>query len=139
MPKLILTQFEFAGQSCELLDGNIMIGRDPQNTIIIQDDSVSAHHCELLVYGSEVIVHDLRSRNGTFVDEVQVTDQSGIRHGQKLRLGEVVIRVEIGDPVDDDATSVTALDNFRKVVKGSEKQAASAPKFPVVFAPVKSP
>ena len=139
MPKLILTQFEFAGQSCELPDGNIMIGRDPHNTIIVQHDSVSAHHCELLVYGAEVIVHDLRSRNGTFVDEVQVTGQSGIRHGQILRLGEVAIRVEIGDPLDDDATSVTAMDNFRKVVKGSKKQAASVPKFPVVFAQVKSP
>ena len=73
------------------------------------------------------------------MDDVQVTGQSGIRHGQILRLGEVVIRVEIDDPLDDDATSVTAMDNFRKVVKGSEKQAAGVPQFPVVFAPVKSP
>lgn len=89
MPRLILTSPEFAHQSCDLPDGTWSVGRSQRSQIVVEDDSVSSDHCELVVYGAEVIVREHGSRNGTFVAGVRVKAQSGIRHGQCLRLGRI--------------------------------------------------
>src|SRR5687768_17869388 len=68
MPKIKIITREFESATCELPDGGITVGRDAQNAMVIADASVSRQHCELLVFGREVIVRDRASRNGTFVD-----------------------------------------------------------------------
>ena len=72
MPKLVFTQPEFAGQSCGLRDGIITIGRSRRNEIIIEENSVSSDHGDLLVHNQEVIVRERGSRNGIFVNGVRV-------------------------------------------------------------------
>ena len=46
----------------------VTIGRAPQNTIVLQDNDVSANHCRLYKSGGRVVIEDLNSTNGTFVN-----------------------------------------------------------------------
>lgn len=135
MPRLILTNPEFNSQSCELPDGTWSVGRTRQSHLVIQDDSVSADHCELLVHGSEVIVREHGSRNGTFVDGVRVKAQSGVCHGQRLRFGRVEGIIEIDPPTDEDATGFTAHDDYRRIMHRGPSPATHATPFPIIFAP----
>jgi hypothetical protein len=137
MTRLILTSPEFAGQSCQLPDGTHRLGRAPQNAIVIQDESVSSEHCELLVNGPEVIVRELGSRNGTFVGAVRVKAQSGINRGQVVRFGRVEAQVDYPEIPEETTTDNTAVFSYRKVMKPIEgdEAAPEVPGIPVVFRP----
>ncbi|GIV22930.1 MAG: hypothetical protein KatS3mg025_0589 [Bacteroidia bacterium] len=70
----------------------ITIGRAPDNTLVIQDPTVSSRHARLFLQGSQWYVQDLGSTNGTFVNEQRIT-QYPIRTGDKIRLGAIIVQV----------------------------------------------
>jgi pSer/pThr/pTyr-binding forkhead associated (FHA) protein len=70
------------------------VGRVEDNTFQIADPSVSSHHCEALLRGGEVVIRDLNSTNGTFINDAQITE-SVLKPGQKLRLGQVELKLEL--------------------------------------------
>jgi pSer/pThr/pTyr-binding forkhead associated (FHA) protein len=135
MVKLVMMTSNFVNQWCELADGEFAVGRDPQNNLVIRDPSVSAVHCKLLIYGSEVIVRDCGSRNGTFVNGTRVPAQSGVKHGQIIRMGRIEVRVEIDftEP-GDGLTPVSAIYEYRDLNR-YDPEAAIA-RLPVTFTPV---
>src|SRR5687768_14326015 len=77
----------------QLSPGRNTIGRGPGNDIRLDDPSVSEAHCQLDVTDGRVIVEDLGSTNGTFVDSELVTS-AVLRPGQTLRLGQVELSLE---------------------------------------------
>ncbi len=70
----------------------ITLGRAPDNTIVIQDGTVSSHHARFFLQGNQWYVQDLGSTNGTFVNEQRVS-QYPVRIGDKLRLGAIVVQI----------------------------------------------
>jgi pSer/pThr/pTyr-binding forkhead associated (FHA) protein len=82
------------GKAHELKVEKTTIGRVEDNTFQIQEASVSSHHCEILLRGADVVVHDLNSTNGTFVNGVQVTGEAVLKPGQIVRFGQVELRLE---------------------------------------------
>jgi DNA-binding NtrC family response regulator len=72
------------------LHDTIRIGKADDNELVLSDDTVSRHHCELVREGSAVRVRDLGSTNGTRVDGTRVTDAL-LSPGAVLRVGEVEI------------------------------------------------
>jgi CheY-like chemotaxis protein len=64
----------------------------------IIDPSVSGRHCEILLRGNEVIVRDLNSTNGTFIQGERITEAI-LKPGQILRLGRVDLHLEVSRPV----------------------------------------
>src|SRR2546423_6129004 len=93
MAKLVLLSAGLAGRSYELKVEKTTIGRVEDNTFPIAEPSVSSHHCEILLRGSEVVVRDLNSTNGTFVNGEKVTE-TVLKPGQILRLGQIEMRLE---------------------------------------------
>jgi predicted component of type VI protein secretion system len=139
MPRIIMISPEFAKQSCELCGGVFALGRDRRNHIVVPHESVSARHCELLVYGREVIVRDLGSRNGTFVQGIQVAVQKGVKHGQMLRFGTVAARLELEHPGnEDDADSSTAMNHYRAFISSPAAAAGLSAFCPVHFMPTQA-
>ncbi len=131
MPKLVFTQPEFANQSCELRDGAFTVGRSRRNLIIIDEESVSGEHAQLLVYGREVIVCDRGARNGIFVNGARVQAQSGVNHGQCIRFGNVEVRLDLGPIEQEDSSDITAIHEFRRFQKDAGGSPEGAPLFPV--------
>jgi pSer/pThr/pTyr-binding forkhead associated (FHA) protein len=93
MAKLVLLSAGMTGRTHDLKAEKTTIGRVEDNTFPIAEPSVSSHHCEVLVRGNDVIVKDLNSTNGTFINGEKVTE-SPIKPGQILRLGQVEMRLE---------------------------------------------
>jgi pSer/pThr/pTyr-binding forkhead associated (FHA) protein len=88
MPKLTI-RFE-AGESVshDLVDETYTIGRSPENTIRLEDVSVSGRHAELLLVGENCFLKDLDSTNGTVVNGQAVTDVQ-LRAGDRIQFGKV--------------------------------------------------
>jgi hypothetical protein len=90
--------------SCELKGGINSIGRNPTNDFRVSDSSVSSFHCELEVTLDSVLVRDLGSTNGTFIEGEQVAEGM-LKRGQVLKLGDAELRLEeqpirISIPID---------------------------------------
>jgi pSer/pThr/pTyr-binding forkhead associated (FHA) protein len=97
MTKLVIVSAGMAGRSHELTVDKTTIGRVEDNTFAITDPSVSSHHCEVLVKGNDVVVRDLNSTNGTYINGEKITE-AGLKPGQVLRLGQVELRLESDAP-----------------------------------------
>lgn len=66
------------------------IGRAPDNDVVLDDPSVSGHHARLAWSDGKLLVEDLSSANGTFVDGERVTRVT-TRAGAELRVGRVPV------------------------------------------------
>lgn len=72
----------------------ITIGRSPDNKIRIPVGEVSRNHCELLEDDDELIVRDLKSSNGTYVNKERVKSRE-LLPGDLLCIGPAVLVVKI--------------------------------------------
>lgn len=95
--KLVLLSPGLTGLTHELKADKTTIGRSEDNTIKLPDASVSGHHCEVLLREGELLVRDLHSTNGTFINGEPVTERA-MKPGQILRLGHVEMRLETAGP-----------------------------------------
>ena len=94
MPRLVVLSEGLTGRAYELKVDKTTIGRVEDNAFQVPEGSVSSHHCEIHLRGNEVVVKDLNSTNGTFINGQQVTGEGILKSGQILRLGQVEIRLE---------------------------------------------
>lgn len=85
------------GRICELKVDKTTIGRSEDNVFPVADPSVSSHHCEVLLRGAEVVVRDLNSTNGSYINGVE-TKEGVLKPGQILRLGQFEMRLETDAP-----------------------------------------
>ena len=76
--------------------GRTSLGRTAENDVAVDDLSVSARHCEFEVLEDKVIVRDLDSAGGTFLDG-HLVEESQVFPGQTLNLGTFAIRIEASE------------------------------------------
>ncbi len=94
MAKLVVVSPALGGLSHELSGGWATIGRADGNTFQIVEASISGRHCEVRLQGNELVVRDLLSTNGTFVQDKKIAE-AVLKPGQVLRLGHVELRLEL--------------------------------------------
>ena len=78
------------------ITGQVTIGRETDNTIVITDDSyISARHARVLPAEGTVVVEDLASRNGTFLNGKRLVKSSNyiLNQGDEIAVG-------VGKPQD---------------------------------------
>ncbi len=85
-------------------DEPVHLGRDITNGVVLLDDDVSGHHAVIAPTQSGFEVRDLRSTNGTFVNDARVDGSRAIEDGDALRLGE---GVDLRVCIERDAGSAT--------------------------------
>jgi pSer/pThr/pTyr-binding forkhead associated (FHA) protein len=86
MPKLTL-QFEDRMLKDFVVGGNVTVGRLPDNTVVIDNPAVSAHHARIFSEGDDIIIEDLESTNGTYVNEQHVY-RHRLQHGDVVLIGK---------------------------------------------------
>jgi predicted component of type VI protein secretion system len=74
--------------SHDLVDETVTIGRSPENSIHLEDVSVSGRHAELNLVGENFHLKDLNSTNGTLVNGEPITSVQ-LRGGDRIRFGKV--------------------------------------------------
>jgi hypothetical protein len=102
VPKLTVISGPAAGTSLPL-EGDLVIGRS-DGDLTIPDTEISRRHAVIRPTNGGVVIEDLGSRNGTFVDGRQITEPVTVRTGVRIQLGGSELRLEI--PLDT-ATRVT--------------------------------
>jgi len=90
-PALIAIAGPLNGTTVELESPEVTIGREAGNLVCVQSAWVSRRHCALRREGGSVVVQDLESRNGTFVNGIPVTQQQ-LKDGDLLTVGDCSFR-----------------------------------------------
>ncbi|HWB82466.1 MAG TPA: sigma 54-interacting transcriptional regulator [Nannocystaceae bacterium] len=83
----------------------VTIGRSAVNDLVITDTSVSGTHAELVLGDQGVIIHDLESTNGTFVNGIRVKS-AWIEPGNDIKVGKTEVELlsadEVQVPISDE-------------------------------------
>jgi putative nucleotidyltransferase with HDIG domain len=81
------------GKIYEIGEKPLSIGRDASEAIQIMDHGVSRQHAEVFKIGEMYFIRDLGSTNGTFVNNVKITEEL-LRAGDQIRIGTTVLVFE---------------------------------------------
>jgi len=76
-----------------LRPGRHRLGRAPLNDIVLDDRSVSREHAEIAVEPPGATIHDLGSKNGTWLNDAHVSGPVPLGRGDRLRVGSVHLMV----------------------------------------------
>jgi len=100
MAKLLV--HESAGvREFEMVDNEVHIGRELDNTLRLADPSISRHHCVIRQTGNGYEVQDLQSSNGVLLNGSRV-QTSPLRDGDRVTLGQ--IQITFMDPAQENVT-----------------------------------
>lgn len=121
-PTLTVSTGPLPGQyvSIAMASRAVFIGRDATCEFCIEDPSVSRRHSRVYIdsahpSGSAVVLQDLGSTNGTRVNGKEV-DRMVLEHGDRILVGDVLLRFEMLDPVD-----IAYRDGMAKKVEEAER------------------
>jgi hypothetical protein len=91
-PILFVTAGASMGQVFNLsLESVTSIGRAKANDIVLEDVAISSQHCRIRPENGLFVVHDLRSTNGTFLNERKIT-RAQLSSGDVLKVGETSLQ-----------------------------------------------
>ena len=93
MPQLILL-LDGQATTVELTGDETTLGRDPKCTLEIKSGMVSRRHARVFKNADEFLVEDMGSGNGTFVNGSKIEGPKSIKHGDRIKLGPVLLRFE---------------------------------------------
>lgn len=93
MPRLQVTLPDGSQVSHELTEDTVTIGRVSDNTIQIEDASVSSHHAELILHGADYVFKDIGSTNGSRLNgqEAPQDAEFPLQSGFHLLLGSIPV------------------------------------------------
>lgn len=93
--RLVGLQGAYAGQVFDIDADLITIGREAGNAIVLDREStVSRRHAQLVRQNGELMVQDLGSTNGTFVNGQRISGLTPLRVGDTVQFGTASFRVE---------------------------------------------
>jgi len=89
--------------------GETIIGRDPACDVVLSEITVSRRHAAVRQDGNTVVISDLGSSNGTFVNDAPVADGTRVDAGDVIRLGAAELRVRVESGEHEIATPTVTL------------------------------
>src|SRR5678816_1818289 len=75
------------GAIITIKDDSFVIGREVAANLCIADASVSRRHSLIEKQGEDLVISDLESLNGTFVNDVPIRSRV-LEHGDRVRIGD---------------------------------------------------
>jgi pSer/pThr/pTyr-binding forkhead associated (FHA) protein len=90
---LVVTAGSGPGRSLALGATAITIGRGTDNTLVVDDDTASTHHCRLVPGATGWTLEDLGSTNGTFLGKNRVTAPVAVKAGAAITVGRTILEL----------------------------------------------
>lgn len=81
------------GRRIRLRSAGQVIGRSPEADLAIDDPYASEFHARVGVQDERVVVHDLGSTNGTYVNGRRVTTPTTVSRGDTVQIGKTTLEV----------------------------------------------
>ena len=91
---MVVTDGRLAGTSIPLTPAGILIGRNPECALVLDDDFSSGRHARLFQQAGQWWVEDLGSTNGTFLGEGKLATTEPVGIGSVLRIGRTVLELQ---------------------------------------------
>ncbi|MFI7706275.1 FHA domain-containing protein [Nonomuraea sp. NPDC049480] len=91
-PQLLVVSRGMAGIKFDIPGGHTEIGSMRGSGILLEVDGVSRRHASLDRNGDHVVINDLGSRNGTWVNGHKIVDGQALHDGDRLRIGYAELR-----------------------------------------------
>lgn len=104
--RLVMTQGPEPGRTFTLDRDSVRLGRDPACDVVVDHPQVSRQHTRLDLRGGVVVLEDLGSTNGTFVNGVRLTTPHVLANGDTVGLGDTVTFTFHGPAVQAEETLV---------------------------------
>jgi hypothetical protein len=78
------------------LDGEIVLGRGDRAEIRLEDPFASARHALIYEQGNSIVIEDLGSTNGTYLNEELLQTARPLHPGDRVRIGDSEFAFEVG-------------------------------------------
>jgi pSer/pThr/pTyr-binding forkhead associated (FHA) protein len=149
MPKLIMKLDDRVVKEF-VIGESATVGRLADNTVRIDNPAISSHHARIFHDGDRFVVEDLKSKNGTFVNDKLVLTRRTLQTGDVVTVGkhklvfdeaqlvddrEAVLE-ELGDTVYLDTDGHRELLAKLRAIRWTKKPAEVAPAEPIAAEPI---
>jgi pSer/pThr/pTyr-binding forkhead associated (FHA) protein len=88
--QLVVREGPNAGHTFALEGAVVTMGRASDNTVVFDSSRVSRHHAQIRFSESGVVIEDLGSTNGTWLNDRQLTEPRPLSSGDLVRLADYV-------------------------------------------------
>ncbi len=106
------------GRKYNLDQANIIIGRSSKSDVQIDQESVSRNHAKIINTGKSIILRDLGSTNGTYVND-QLIDEYVLRDGDFIKIGRTIFKFLSGGNIEnayhEEIYRLTTVDGLTQV------------------------
>ncbi|MBN1207936.1 MAG: diguanylate cyclase [Myxococcaceae bacterium] len=107
------------GRKYDLKQDEIIIGRSSKAEICVDEDSVSRNHAQLTNTKRGVLIQDLGSTNGTFVNDLVVEQVQELCNGDLVKIGRTIFKFIAGGNIEaayhDEIYKLTTMDGLTQI------------------------
>lgn len=112
------------GQRFQISD-HVLLGRDASCDIVIPGTHLSRKHAELAIKGSKLLIRDLESSNGTYVNDKRVVEVE-LESGDTIRFDVLLFRIH--GPAGSEDMNATKIRPIEKPIKSAPPSKNTTPK-----------
>lgn len=106
------------GKKYNLDKPSLIIGRSSKADIQIDQESVSRNHCKILNTGKTILLRDLGSTNGTYIND-ELVDEYVLRDGDFIKVGRCIFKFLSGSNIEnayhEEIYRLTTVDGLTQV------------------------
>ena len=106
------------GRKYNLVRPQIVIGRSSKADICIDQEAVSRNHCKILSTGGSILLRDMGSTNGTYVND-ELVDEYVLRDGDFIKIGRCIFKFLSGNNIEnayhEEIYRLTTIDGLTQI------------------------
>lgn len=90
---LVVVEGTLSGTSVPLRGSGVLLGRNPECSLVLDDDFASGRHARIFEENGQWYVEDLGSTNGTYLGGQRLTIPMEVREGSRVKIGTTVLEL----------------------------------------------
>jgi serine phosphatase RsbU (regulator of sigma subunit) len=125
MAVLRVLQGEHPGQLIALEGAGVVLGRHPACDVVLASASVSRQHARILHVDEDFFVEDLHSRNGTFLNDLPVTQRQKLKDKDELGICDLSFVFHTDSPPNDEPPTIRLPEATQQAMMVDDDEAPS--------------
>jgi pilus assembly protein CpaF len=122
VPYLLIQEYNKYVGKTKVNEPRMTIGKARNNDCVLDRPDISSQHCELFQYNNQVMVRDLNSKNGTFVDGTKITSPVSLKPGMSIGISSIILTYQGDDKSDGAMEGETPTLANQSLMLGTLKQ-----------------
>jgi len=116
---LVVIYGEDLGRRHVLDKERVLIGRSSKADIVIDQESISRNHAQIVEAGRSLVIKDLGSTNGTYVNDEPVVNAQPLRDGDLVKVGHTIFKFLTGSNIEhsyhEEIYRLTTVDGLTQI------------------------